>query len=249
MSRRSVVVLVLAAVVLAGARTAARQTPAPTVDDVIAKNLQAKGGLEKVRSIQSIKQTSQMSAAGGVQGTLTEYRKRPNFTRQEVTLGAFGTSVTAFDGQTAWAINAMRGQAPMVLSGPEAAMVTEQADFDGPLMDYKAKGFTADYVGAETLAGRRVHHLRLTGKDQRVQHWYLDAETGLESRVVSEAQSPAGKVELEQLLTDFRDVEGFKAPFLVRTLMNGVEQVKVQVEKVELNARFDDAVFKMPRVQ
>jgi len=244
MNRRTVLVLSMAAFALAGVRTGAQQS---SVDDIIAKNMQAKGGLEKVRSIQSIKQTSQMSAAGGVQGTLTVYMKRPNLSRQELNLAAFGTMVTAYDGQTAWTLNPMMGPAPTALSGPEAAMMREQADFDGPLIDYKAKGYTADFVGTESMGDRKVHHVKLTGKDQRVQHWYLDAETGLEARVVSEAQTPNGKVELEQLLSDFRDVEGYKAPFLVRTLSNGVEQVKVQVEKVEINARFDDSIFKMAR--
>ena len=110
-------------------------------------------------------------------------------------------------------------------------------------------GATLEFVGNETAGDRKFIHLKLTGKDQRVQHCYLDAETALEARIVSEAQSPLGKVEVEQQLSDYRDVEGLKMPFLIKRLANGAEQAKIQVEKVELNARFDDSVFKMPKGQ
>ena len=49
----------------------------------------------------------------------------------------------------------------------------------------------------------------------------------------------------EQTLSDFRDVEGIKVPFLIQAMVNGVEQSRITVEKVELNVKFDDALFQM----
>jgi hypothetical protein len=85
----------------------------------------------------------------------------------------------------------------------------------------------------------------VTGKDQKVQQWYLDPQTGLEAKVVSD--SPMGPA--EQQLSDYRDVEGMKIPFLIRSFVGGAEQAKIQVEKVEINARFDDGIFRMPKIQ
>jgi outer membrane lipoprotein-sorting protein len=245
MNRRSLSVLVLAAVALAGVQASARQNP--SVDDIVAKNLQAKGGLEKIRAVQTLKQTSKMSLPGGIVGTLTMYGKRPNMTRQELTLTAIGmTVINAFDGQTAWSVNPMQGMAtPTVVTGPMAELVKEQSDFDGPLVDYKTKGYTVEFVGTETLGTRKVYHLKLTRKDQRVQHCYIDVETNLETKTTGE--TPTGLAEQE--MSDYRDVDGLKMPFLVRTIFGGVEQVKIEVEKIEVNARFDDGVFKMPKGQ
>lgn len=248
MNRRSAIVLILAALVFAGGRVAAQQS----VDDIIAKNLQAKGGLEKIKAVQSIRQTSHLTAAmpsgPPLEGTLVMYSRRPNLSRQEVNFATGQTMITAFDGQTAWSLNPLTGQStPTALSGPQADAAKEQADFDGPFVDYKAKGYTVELIGTEPAGDRKVYHLKVTSKDQRIQHVYVDTVTSLESRVVSELQTPMGKWEMEQQLSDFRDVEGLKVPFLVKTLMNGAEQATLKVEKVEFNAKFDDSVFKMPK--
>ena len=117
MNRRSLIVLVLAAVALAGTRANARQNP--SVDEIVAKNLQAKGGLEKLRAVTSIKQTSRLSLPGGLEATVTVYGKRPNLTRQELNVAATGqTMVSAFDGTTAWSLNPMMGAStPTVARG------------------------------------------------------------------------------------------------------------------------------------
>ena len=81
--------------------------PLPTVDDIIAKNLQAKGGAAKWQSMKSVKMTGKMTAQG-TEMPLTVYAMRPNFNRQEITMPA-GKAIQAFDGTTAWVVNPMLG--------------------------------------------------------------------------------------------------------------------------------------------
>jgi hypothetical protein len=52
---------------------------------------------------------------------------------------------------------------------------------------------------------------------------------------------------IEQELVDYRDVEGIKIPFIVRTLVNGVKQGEIKLDKVEFNIKIDDAIFRMPK--
>jgi outer membrane lipoprotein-sorting protein len=232
------VVIVTAAVALAGVPTIARQQ---TVDDVIAKNVLARGGLEKLRGIQSVKQTSR-SVFGGMEVTTVIYRKRPNMMRQEMTMGG-QAGVVAFDGQTAWQVNPAMGVAsPTPVSGSELEMAKEQADFDGTLVDSRQKGYTIELVGAASVDGKRAVQLRISAPGKRVQHCYLDADTGLEMKVVSE--SPQGPIETQ--MSDYRDVDGVKFPFLLRFLQGGVERARLQVEKVELNAAIENSMFRMP---
>lgn len=242
MNRRSLVVTVLAVLALAGVSTSAQQS----VDDIIAKNLRAKGGLDKIRAVETLKQRSHLtmySPGGNFEATLVIYGKRPNMTRQEMDM-AGQMMVSAFDGQVAWQINpAMGMMTPTQIPGPQADVIREQSDFDGPLVDYKAKGYTIDLVGTEPMGDRKVYHLKLTGKDQRVQHCYLDVETGLEAKVVTDSQIGP----LEQQLSDYRDVEGLKIPFSIRSLVSGHDQAWIQVEKVEVNSKIDDAIFRMPK--
>lgn len=217
----------------------APQTSAPSVDDLVARNLQAKGGAERIAAVRTIKQTARMSSMG-MDADIRIFAKRPNLMRQELEGGGM-TMVMAFDGTTAWGLNPNLGPSPAALSGENAAMIREQADLDGPLVDYKTKGNTVEYLGAETVGGRRLHHLRITSPTKRVTDCYLDAETGLEARIVT--QTPRG--EMVQELSDYRDVDGLKFPFKVTSRVGGVQTVAIEITRIEINPQIDDAIFKM----
>ena len=196
---------------LIAAAGASAQAPAPavrpaapattlSVDDIIAKNLQAKGGAEKWQAVKSVKMTGKMTAQG-TEMPLTVYAMRPNFNRQEITLPA-GKAIQAFDGTTAWVVNPMLGiQTPQPVPGP-AADLKNTADFDGALINYKAKGNTIDLVGSEKLEGKNVYHLKVTMKGGQVQHYFLDADTGIEVRTLAEVD--LGNGQKQTLTTDMR---------------------------------------------
>ena len=243
MLRRSLSAAVIAAVVC-WALGAVPATSGQTVDEIIARNLQAKGGLERMRAIQTVKQTRRFNLQG-MEAPVVVYSKRPNLVRQEISTGG-RLVVMAFDGVTPWVVNPHTGSsAAIAVMGPQADSIRMDADFDGPLVDYRAKGTVIDLVGTETLGKTKVFHLKLTSRTGVVQHYYVDAATSLEVKLATETDTGT----VEQELSDYREVEGIKIPFLVRTLANGVVQSETRVEKVEFNVRMDDAIFRMPKGQ
>lgn len=221
---------------------AASPVSAQTVDELVAKNIQAKGGLEKLHAVQTVKQTSTLTMQG-MTASIIVYGKRPNLLRQEIKLGD-QTIVNAFDGTTPWMINPLAGtDRPVVITGPQADMIRDQSSFDGPLVDYKDKGSTVELVGHETIDGRAYDHLKITDKDGQAQEVYLDGATGLEARLVT--KSAAGT--FEQDLSDYRAVDGVTVPFSIRTLVNGVEQSRIAVQSVAFNVDIDAGMFAVPR--
>src|SRR5262245_32073768 len=187
MTRKLLAVGIAGFVALAAARLAAQQaapqTAQASVDDIVARNIAAKGGLAKMKSILTLKQTSHMSMQG-MEATLTILAKRPNLIRQEIQLRG-QTVVMAFDGAAAWTLNPFNGSSGAVmLTGPQADMVKDQSSFDGPLSDYKEKGSKLELVGPETVGTTKMLHLKLTAKTGAVQHVYLDAATYLEAKIV-----------------------------------------------------------------
>lgn len=239
----SVAICALAVTVLSAGQTVAASAAPQSVDDLIAKNLEAKGGLARLKAIQSIKQTVNLKMQGTMEAVMTIYSKRPNRVRQEIKI-ADKTVVNAFDGVTPWIINPMVGSnRPMAVTGPQADMLREQGDFDGPLVDYKIKGYTIALVGSETLADRKVQHLRVVSQSQQVIHLYLDAATGLEAKRATEIEM----LKLEQEFSDYKAVNGITIPFTIRTFTNGVPQGEIRVQSVEFNVAMDDAIFRMPK--
>ena len=224
---------------------------AQTVDEIIAKNVQAKGGVERLRSINTIRQASRMHMPGqGMEAPVLILSKRPNLMRQEITLGNIKV-ITGFDGQVTWIVNPLvsPGGAPIQMSGPEAEITREQASFDSPFLNYKERGYKIEYVGTETLNNRQVYHLRvmppvrsMTVRPQ-TQHAYIDVETGLETKLVTETD----RAKLEQEFADYKQVDGLTVPFTIRQLVNGVLQSEMKVEKVELNINLSDDLFAMPK--
>jgi outer membrane lipoprotein-sorting protein len=229
--------------VVAGAAAAHGQT----VDDIVAKNLQAKGGAEKWGSVSSVKMTGKI-AAQGQEVPLTIYAKRPNLNRQEISLPD-GKIVQAFDGTTAWGINPMMGaDTPQAMPGAVADMIKNSADFDGALINYKSKGHAIELVGKEKLGDKDVYRLKVTMKGGQVQHYFIDAESGLELKTSAEVDLGTGgpKQTLDTEMSNYKPVNGIMVPHTVRQFINGKQTVEMSVTVVEFNAPVDDAVFKMP---
>jgi outer membrane lipoprotein-sorting protein len=237
-SLRVAVTFLIGAILVA---TAAPRAWAQTVDEIVARNMQARGGAERIKAIQSMKQTSHMKIQG-MSATLTLYAKRPNLSREEINI-AGATAIAAFDGQTAWGVNPMTGQTtPQVVSGPAADQVRHQASFDPPLLDYRAKGTKIEYIGTEPDGARVMIHLRLTDKLGIVTNCYLDSQTALEARIV--VDGPTGPVETR--LSDYRDVGGLKMPFAIRTTAAGVVVADVVVDTIDFDVPTPASLFTMP---
>ena len=166
--RRTAVALALAVGVAGAAH-------AQTADELVAKNLKAKGGLDNLKAVQGMKITGRVTlpgagGGGGMEIPMTIVTKRPNRFRQESEFKG-QKIVVAFDGTKAWMINPMMGQgAPQPIEGERLDMVKQQADLDGPLVDYKAKGTTIEVQGVETVDGKKVHKLKVTPKTGRRRH-------------------------------------------------------------------------------
>lgn len=218
---------------------------AQTVDAIVEKNLKARGGVEKLRSIEAMRLTGKLSA-GGTEMPLTIVMKRPNLMRQEMSFQG-ESIIQAFDGERAWAINPMMGTStPQEIRGPQGDMMRDQADFDGALLDYKQKGHTVELEGEDTVDGKKAVRLKVTKKSGQVQRIWFNAETGLELKTASEVVQGDQTITVETRLSNYQDVSGIKVPFTMETLVNGMPQASIVIEKVDTAPAVDAQFFKMP---
>jgi outer membrane lipoprotein-sorting protein len=235
---------------LALAALVAVPASAQTLDDILARNLKAKGGLDKIKAVQTIRMTGTMTIGPGMEAPFVMEQKRPNMMRMEFTLQGM-TGVQAFDGKTGWQLMPFSGRKdPEPL--PEDAMkqVEEQADFDGPLVDYKAKGNTVELVGKEPVDGSPAYKLKLTLKNGDVRYIYLDADQYLEVRTEGKTKVRGTDVDGESTIGDYKEVGGLMFPHALESGQKGSPQkMKMTIQKIELNVPIDDARFKMPVVK
>jgi len=238
-------VLIVALPALAIAVGAAGQAPGPSVDDLLAKHFAARGGLDKLKAMNTLKMAGRVEA-GGQRIEIMSVSKRPNMMRQEQTVMG-QRIINAFDGTTMWAINPMSGSsAPQVTPGQQAQMMKDQADFDGPLVDYQAKGNKVEYVGTDSVGGRKTLKLKVTVKGGGSMLLDIDAETYLDARMTREADMGGTTAKIETLLSDYKVVSGLTMPHTVRVLLNGQPQSLTTFNSIEVNLPVDDSLFRMP---
>ena len=233
-----------AAVALIALVLAAPAAQAQTVDDIIAKNIEAKGGAALLKSTTSVRTTGKGSMQGA-EVSITSSTKRPFFMRNEMEL-AGQKIVHGFDGETMWL--SMGGMPPQALPpGPQTEVLKQSSQIDSPLLDYKTKGNKVELGEPANEDGRKQHHLIVTPKTGPKLHYFIDAETNLESKMVIDVEDGAQKMSMEMRFSDFKTVEGRTMPFTVTQFVNGNQVGQMKFEKVEFNVPLDDTLFRMPK--
>ena len=221
------------------------QASAQTVDDLIKKNIDAHGGIQKLKAVKSMKASGKITPQG-LEIPISLQQKRPGMVRMDATFQG-KSMVQAYDGTTAWKIDPFQGNPdPEKVAGDDLKDLEEQADLDGPLVDYKQKGHTVELIGKEDMEGTPVYKLKLTLKNGDVRNIYIDAENYLELKVTSKRKTPGGEVDVDQFLGNYKSVNGMMFAFSIDTRINGQSVNTITIDKIELDSPIDEAVFKMP---
>ena len=220
---------------------------AQTVDELIAKNIEAKGGMAKLMAVKSMRATGKMVGGPGMEFPFVMMNKRPNSTRMEFSFQGM-TGMQVYDGKTAWMSMPFAGKKePEVMPADQAKEMEEQADFDGPLVDYKAKGHKVELLGKDQVEGADAYKLKVTKKDGSERTFYLDAETYLEIKVESKRTIRGTEVEGESYMSDYKEVGGLMMAHVMENGAKGSPQrQKLVIESIELNAAIPDSLFAMP---
>ena len=220
---------------------------AQTAEELIRRNLEAKGGVEKIKAIKSLRMSGKLQQ-GSFTAEIGQDAMAPNLLRQNVTIQGM-TAVQAYDGKTGWKISPFEGRKDAELVGEEELRgLVEEADLYGPLVDYQEHGNKVEYIGHDTVDGDDVYRLKVTLKNGDIYYYYLDPETFLEIRT-ERVQFVRGAVR-ESVIEcgSYKLVAGVYFPFTVEasSKQNPGSQTKLTFDKIEANIPIDPAEFKMP---
>ena len=228
---------------------AAGSARALNVDELIARNIEARGGLEKLHAIQTLRvEGTRTRLGGGFEMPFVEIRKRPGSIRSEATMQGL-TMIRAYDGKEGWAVQPFRGRKdPEKLPADAAKQMAYDADLDGPLVDYKEKGNRVDYLGTEDVDGTEAHKLKVTRSTGDVDYVYLDPDYYLEIRRLSQHRVRGTESEVETDYGAYERVNGVYFPFSIESGAPGSTEKgqKTNVTKAEANVAVDDALFRFP---
>lgn len=236
-------VWILAAALLFAVTTQAADL---TVEQILAKNAEAKGGIEKLRAIKSMRLSGKM-AMGPMEAPITLLKARPEKMRMDFTIqGMTGTS--AFDGTTGWSVMPFMGKKdPEAVSGEELKALKEQADFDGPFIDPEKKGYKVELLGEADAEGAKAYKLKLT-RDGNETIVYVDAESFLDIKSEAKRKMQGQEVEMSTSYGNYKEFEGVLFATSMEVKAKGAPAGQtITIDKIELNPTLADDTFSMPK--
>jgi len=235
-------------ILLIAAFTLSVTVSAQTADQLVQKNIEAKGGIEKLKAIKTVRLTGKLDGGGGFTAVVGQENKRPNQVRETLILQGM-TQVQAFDGSTAWEIRPFGGRKdPQLMGDDDVRDLLIDSDLDGPLVDYKEKGHQVEYLGHDVVDGDDALRLKVTLKNGDIIYYYLDPDTFLEIRTERREFVRGAVHDSVADLGSYKPVAGVMFPFSV----NGgpkddpTQWQSVTYEKIEANLPLQDSDFAVP---
>jgi len=219
---------------------------AQTAEDLVARNTAAKGGIDKIKAIKTVRMTGRLQQ-GDFRALVGQEGKAPNQLRVMFTIQNM-TQVQAYDGSIGWQMSPFSGRKdPERLGEDDMRDLVEQADFYGPLIDYREKGNTIEYLGHETVDGDDAYRLKVTLKNGDIVYYDLDPDTYLEIRTETRQFIRGSVRERVTELGSYKLVNGVYYPFSIETgpKRNPNARTKITIEQIEANVEISDSAFKM----
>ncbi len=237
----------LVALALVAWGSPARPASAQTLDEVLAKHYEARGGLEALRAVDNLVMRGKVSIQG-FELDLVTYRKRPASYRTEVDIQG-ASIVEATNGVEAWGANPLTGSVkPSPMPQEQARYFVSQADFDGHLMNYQRLGAKLELKAKEALGDRQAYRIEITEKDGSQQTVFLDAETFLETKRLSRAFSDGSVIDIETDIEAWVEVAGTQQPARV-TVSSAAGPLEMVFNEYNPGASIDPTTFLMPGQQ
>ena len=222
---------------------------AQTADEIVSKYVKTIGGMDKIAAVKSFRRTGKYTGGGGFEARVLEEKRRPDLIRQEFSIQGM-VGVTAYDGKNGWKIEPWQGKKdPEPLGEEERKSIIEDSDFDGPLVNYQAKGNKVEYVGTEPVEGTDAYKLKVTLKSGDVEYFYMDTDYYVPIKIDTKRMVRGEEREYETSLGDYKEAGGWYLPYSYETNAKGSPfKQKVTYEKVEVNLPLSDSRFVEPAV-
>jgi hypothetical protein len=259
-----------------------------SASEIVSKSIAARGGLQAWRAVQTISWTGKLGVGGNqrapipmskpgkkavplptdprpkdeVQLPFVMEMERPRKERFEI-LFKGQSAVQVYDGANGWKLRPYLNRLEVEdFTADELKASSMQAELDGPLVDYAAKGTRIELEGMDKVEDRDVYRLKLTMKDGHAIHEWIDAQTFLEAKIEGQPRRLDGiEHPVEVYYRDYRAVNGLQIPFILETkvlpVVNpashapvySVPAERIVIEKIEVNPKLDASLFAKPQIQ
>src|SRR5262249_3120938 len=205
------------------------------------------GGLVRLHALQGQKITGTISFGNDASGPFFVEFRRPLKMHMELTVQN-QTMVRIYNGTEGWANNPFAGKTNLdPMTEDDLRNISEEADFDGQLVDYRKKGNKVELVGPDKVEDKDAWRVRMTTARGDVRYYLFDATTFLLLKWEGQRQAEGKVIPVQSYYRDYRDVGGMKFAFAIGSGSSATDLTqRIIIEKIELNPQVPDSDFAKP---
>ena len=219
-----------------------------TADELVNKNIEAKGGIDKIKAVKTVRMSGKAVFPGGFVAMAGQENMRPNLLRETFSLQGM-TAVQAYDGTTGWQLQPFGGKKdPQFMGEDDVRDLIIDSDIDGPLVDYQAKSNKVEYMGHDVVDGDDALRLKVTLKNGDIVYYFLDPDTYLEIRKETQEFIRGSVKENASEMGAYKPVAGVMFPYSISSgpKNDPSSWQTITIDKVEVNVPLDNADFAVP---
>jgi len=213
---------------------------------VLQKAQQAAGGAERLAAVKDITKTVKMQGMqGGMSADQTTQIVLPDVLRQENVL-PFGKITVFVEGSNGW-MQSPQGRLPLP---PPQLKQTRSALFrvrEAILLSDRDPARTANFIEEADVDGRKAEVIEISTQDGQSVRLWVDVSSGEVIKSAYQGESIGGPgATVEELYSDYREVEGMQVPFKVTILQDGSKYLDAEVVEVKFNSGLDKEQLSVP---
>ena len=212
---------------------------AQTADEIIAKHIDARGGIEKIKSLQTLSMEITMTIQGMDIPIKIFGQHKKAFKVEMIVMDNMGYNlITDTKG---WAFLPFQGHTePQEMKKEDVEAAQGQLDLQGALVDYKTKGSKAEYGNKETIDGKSCYVIKLTKANGQVATFYLDDKY----YIYKKTETVKINGEDVQQTAIYHSYDKTPDGYVYASAWTSANGGEMKVLKYEPNSKIDESVFK-----
>ena len=219
---------------------------AQTLEEIVAKHIEAIGGKDVLTKTTSLYVESSMSVMGNDAPTRTTLLNGKGFKNEIDMMGS--TIIQCMTDKGGWAVNPMAGStAAEDMPEKQAKSAIGSLTIGGALLNYAERGIAVELVGKKKVGDKEAFQLKVTPKDGNPNTYYIDPTTYYILKMETKGEMMGQEIDIATTYSDYKKLEnGFVMAHTTEMDM-GQFAMTSTVKKVEVNKAIDEATFSKPK--
>lgn len=216
------------------------------IDDIVNKNMIARGGADKWKSNKNAAYGFNFQVSG-IEMPIYIFKQGDEKINMQMGMGSMGLTTT-INGNQGWnnvmsKIDTLKEES---LAQTKFQLLTQYLLVEPVLLNWKEKGYSITQDGIEKVGKEDWYKLIVTDKNKKKFTVYVEKSSWLERRVDTEIKTKKTTSTLSIYLDNYKIVDGMQIPETLIIKMDTTETGKITLKDAKFNSNMNESLFMAP---